>query len=394
MTRPCSTATLSLSTAVVTAHRRRLAGAAPLRDRLRPPGRAVAGSRATRPREHARYMVPGRLRDRGARHLHRVGQREGTATASRSPGRSPSPSPRRALTLAYSGDTLSSGSVLLRANITDAADGAPGDLANATVTFKEGAATLCGPLGRDGWASALCRVTLAPGSHKDRRRGRRVLHRRDELGTVAPTSTARRHEDLGRGGLIVASSSGTYKADARSRLAFAFDVRAGPRTAGTAPRSRGWPRSRTSYGKVLHISADRFQLLGASADGSRAEFRASADIREPLVVVLAPDRRYGTSRCTSLVTESAQAEEGHGRHLGLRREHAAVLAARAGDRRRFDLDQVMDSSRARQYAGRMRRRLTPVDRVGVDERAAVLGKRSIKAESQQERSSSPSRWST
>ena len=32
----------------------------------------------------------------------------------------------------------------------------------------------------------------------------------------------------------------------------------------------------------------------------------------------------------------------------------------------------------------MRRRLTPVDRVGVDERAAVLGKRSIKAESQQE----------
>src|ERR671922_1482788 len=32
----------------------------------------------------------------------------------------------------------------------------------------------------------------------------------------------------------------------------------------------------------------------------------------------------------------------------------------------------------------MRRRLTPVDRVGVDERAAVLGKRSIKASSQQE----------
>ena len=31
----------------------------------------------------------------------------------------------------------------------------------------------------------------------------------------------------------------------------------------------------------------------------------------------------------------------------------------------------------------MRRRLIPVDRVGVDERAAVLGKRSIKAESQQ-----------
>src|SRR3954466_9259015 len=31
----------------------------------------------------------------------------------------------------------------------------------------------------------------------------------------------------------------------------------------------------------------------------------------------------------------------------------------------------------------MRRRVAPVDRVGVDERAAVLGKRSIKAESQQ-----------
>src|SRR5215218_3938499 len=32
----------------------------------------------------------------------------------------------------------------------------------------------------------------------------------------------------------------------------------------------------------------------------------------------------------------------------------------------------------------MRRRVAPVDRVGVDERAAVLGKRSIKAESQQQ----------
>jgi deoxyribose-phosphate aldolase len=36
----------------------------------------------------------------------------------------------------------------------------------------------------------------------------------------------------------------------------------------------------------------------------------------------------------------------------------------------------------RRYAGAMRRPLVPVDRVGVDERAAVLGKRSIKAESQ------------
>ena len=32
----------------------------------------------------------------------------------------------------------------------------------------------------------------------------------------------------------------------------------------------------------------------------------------------------------------------------------------------------------------MRRRVAPVDRVGIEERAAVLGKRSIKAESQQQ----------
>lgn len=60
--------------------------------------------------------------------------------------------------VAYAGDTLSSGQVLLRARLQDSDDGAPGDIAKATVTFKEGSKTLCA-------GSLSCTVTLPNGAH-------------------------------------------------------------------------------------------------------------------------------------------------------------------------------------------------------------------------------------
>ena len=173
--------------------------------------------------------------------------------------------------LAYTGDTLSSGSVLLRATIADADDGSPGDLTRATVTFKEGSRTLCGPLpAGDGIVS--CRVRLPRGSHTvDVVAGGYYTGATSANVRVA---TPRHTRVSATGELTVRSSAGTYAADARSRLAFAFDVRAKHHRGIRGDAEVAY----VSGGRELRISADHFTSLGASADGRRAEFRAVADV--------------------------------------------------------------------------------------------------------------------
>ncbi len=175
--------------------------------------------------------------------------------------------------LAYTGDTLSSGSVLLRATVNDSADGASGDLGKATVTFKEGATTLCGPLAA-GAGIVSCRVTLPPGSHQID-----VVAGSHYTGAAKATVVVSKPDDthvVAIGDLSVGASAGPYKADLRSPLAFALDVK-------FKDKKRGELKGLAevvylSGGKIFRISADRFESLGASADGSRAEFRATADI--------------------------------------------------------------------------------------------------------------------
>jgi hypothetical protein len=70
-------------------------------------------------------------------------------------------------TATYMGDTAATGNpaaVRLAATVAEVADGSPGDLSLATVTFKEGSRTLCGPVAVSG-GSAACNASLTPGAH-------------------------------------------------------------------------------------------------------------------------------------------------------------------------------------------------------------------------------------
>jgi hypothetical protein len=169
--------------------------------------------------------------------------------------------------LAYIGETLTSGSTVLRATIADSADGAPGDLAHSTVTFKEDATTLCGPLSGAGGVVS-CKVTLPAGSHNVS-----VVAGDYYTGSVAKTVRVNKTDAqvVAVSAVKVTSSAGTYKADAGKPLAFVID----------AALKKGAPKGLAeigylSGGKVFQISAGKFESV--ASDGTRAEFRATADI--------------------------------------------------------------------------------------------------------------------
>jgi hypothetical protein len=170
--------------------------------------------------------------------------------------------------VAYIGETLTSGGTVLRATIADRADGAPGDLAHATVTFKEGATTLCGPLaGASGVVS--CKVSLPPGSHTIT-----AVAGDYYTGSAAETVRVNKPDDthlVAVSDLRVAASTGAYKADVGTPLAFALE----------AQFKKTTPKGLTevaylSGGKVFRISADTFESL--AGDGSRVTYRAQADL--------------------------------------------------------------------------------------------------------------------
>jgi hypothetical protein len=170
--------------------------------------------------------------------------------------------------VAYVGETLASGAIVLRATIADHPDGAPGDLSHATVTFKEGATTLCGPLPAAGGVVS-CRVTLPAGSHPIS-----AVAGAYYTGSATQTVKVTRPGDAhvtATAPLTVAASGGTYKADVGTPLAAALDVRF----------KKGTPTGvaeivYVASGKIFRISADRFESL--ATDGSRAELRGTADL--------------------------------------------------------------------------------------------------------------------
>ena len=142
----------------------------------------------------------------------------------------------------YTGDMLaftpsggSSANVLLRATVRDSslipafADTEPGDIRNATVTFKEGATTLCGPLtvalinGALTTGTASCTKSLGLGTHNIG-----VFVNGYYTGnTTGVVEVAQPDGSFVSGGgyLVIDSSGGTYKADPGSLTNFGFNVK-------------------------------------------------------------------------------------------------------------------------------------------------------------------------
>jgi hypothetical protein len=141
----------------------------------------------------------------------------------------------------YTGDVLAftspaspAAEVLLRATVRDragdagGADTEPGDITNATVSFEEDGATLCGPLPLvllDGNASgtASCSVPLWPGTHSI---DAVVGHFYSGTSTSVIEIDDPEGSAVGGAGSILASrSAGAYAADPGSRVEFGLSVK-------------------------------------------------------------------------------------------------------------------------------------------------------------------------
>jgi hypothetical protein len=142
----------------------------------------------------------------------------------------------------YTGDMLaftasggSSANVLLRATVRDSSvvpsfgDSEPGDIRNATVTFKEGATTLCGPLavalinGDTTTGTASCTTSLGLDAHDID-----IYINNYYSGTASGIVEVAQPDGsfiTGGGYLTIDKSEGTYKADAGSKTNFGFNVK-------------------------------------------------------------------------------------------------------------------------------------------------------------------------
>jgi hypothetical protein len=142
---------------------------------------------------------------------------------------------------AYTGDVLAftspaspAADVLLRATVRDrageagGADTEPGDIANATVSFEEDGATLCGPLPLvllEGATSgtASCSVPLWPGTHS-------IDAVVDRFYSGTSTSVIEIDDPEGSavggaGSILAIRSAGAYAADPGSRVEFGLSVK-------------------------------------------------------------------------------------------------------------------------------------------------------------------------
>ena len=213
---------------------------------------------------------------------------------------------REDATPTYVGDALAyagsggSASVLLRATVRDSAvvpgsgDAAPGDIRNATVTFREGSTTLCGPVpvqlinGSLTTGAANCAATLALGSHNVEAvvgsyyvgTGVGLVRVVTPTGSPAPNDS---HTN-GRGNILASSSGGVYAAAAGTREYFDFDIKFNTSSGPSGQVEILF----TSGGRSYQIDSSDIDSLGASL--AKADFRATATLtdvtnqRRPIVV--------------------------------------------------------------------------------------------------------------
>jgi hypothetical protein len=191
----------------------------------------------------------------------------------------------------YTGDGLAfkpaSGpaTVHLRATVRSL-DGTPGDLANATVTFAEGAATLCTApvalLGSDPTTgSASCSAALGLGSHAVTVQvGNYYTGSASAVVKVANPDTGLL---TGAGFLISTSSAGIYAATPGSKVDFAILATQGRNSSAGVVAANF-----TSGGRNYLVVSTAIQSLGVS--GAKADLRATAklvdvtDLAHPSIV--------------------------------------------------------------------------------------------------------------
>ncbi len=195
--------------------------------------------------------------------------------------------------LAFAGPS-GSASIVLRATVRDSAvvpgsgDSAPGDVRNATVTFREGSTTLCGPVpvqllnGTTTTGAANCTATLGLGAHNVS-----VVVGSYYTGTggglvrvVTPSGTPAPNQShvSGNGNLVAGAGGGVFVPNAGSRIRFEFDVKF--KTA-DGPDGSAVVRFE-SGGRSYRIRSDDVDSIGAL--GPLADFRATAtltDVTQP-----------------------------------------------------------------------------------------------------------------
>jgi hypothetical protein len=179
----------------------------------------------------------------------------------------------------YTGDLLaftapggSTANVLLRATVRDSslipsfADSQPGDIRNATVTFKEGATTLCGPIavslidGALTTGTANCTKLLGVGAHNidvfvD------GYYTGSTAGVVEVTAPDGSFV-TGGGYIVIGTSGGTYTADPGSLAHFALNAKY---VGNNANRVKGHATIRFSAGgRDYEIKANAIDSLGVA----------------------------------------------------------------------------------------------------------------------------------
>jgi hypothetical protein len=145
-------------------------------------------------------------------------------------------------TVTYLGDTMSSGKVQLRARLTDADDGAPGDISKATIAFREGSTTLCTALS--------CVVTLPNGTHAISVEAGGYYAGAAQV-TVRVAKATRKVSAIG----FISHLSTLFAIDNKyAEIVYGKD------------------------GRAYRISADDLESSGFTSDGRRAELRFTAEL--------------------------------------------------------------------------------------------------------------------
>jgi hypothetical protein len=195
--------------------------------------------------------------------------------------------------------------VLLRATVRDSSivpssgDAAPGDIRNATVTFKEGATTLCGPLpvtllnGATTIGGANCTVSLPVGAHTIT-----VLVSSYYTGTTTAVAEviAPNGKFVTGGGYLVlgGSSAGALPGNAGSKMDFELDAKLKKSYQGNLSVTF---KSGTKTYKITSTSLDSIAAVQRNAGGANctgkqsptcfglADARATAKLTEGNTVI-------------------------------------------------------------------------------------------------------------